>query len=257
MGLKALVLYGYGINCENESKYAIEKSGGAADILHVNKLLDEPKLLENYNMLFIPGGFSFGDDLGSGKVFGNKMKFRLRGQLEAFISSGKLVLGICNGFQVLAKMGLLPEPDFTQKVSLIANDSGHFEDRWVILKGNPASPCIFTRGIGTMLLPVRHGEGKFVAKDDGVLKALKEGNRVVFQYVDGNGDLAGYPHNPNGSVDDITGICDASGRVFGMMPHPEAFNMPENCPYWVKGGVKEALGLRVFRNAAQYAAEKL
>ncbi|MDD5339751.1 MAG: phosphoribosylformylglycinamidine synthase I [Candidatus ainarchaeum sp.] len=256
MGLKALVLTGYGINCENESKYAIEKSGGAADILHVNKLLDDPKLLETYNMLFIPGGFSFGDDLGSGKVFGNKMKFRLREPLDSFVKSGKLILGICNGFQVMVKMGLLPEPDFAQKVSLISNDSGHFEDRWVILKGNAASPCIFTKGIEAMLVPVRHGEGKFVAANDDVLKQLKERNQIVFQYIDERGSLAGYPHNPNGSVENIAGICDSSGRVFGMMPHPEAFNIPENCPYWVRGNVKEALGLRVFKNAVQHAQEK-
>jgi len=257
MSLRALILYGYGINCENESKYAIEKSGGAADIVHVNKVLDNPKLLESYNLLFIPGGFSFGDDLGSGKVFGNKLKFRLREPLESFISAGKLILGICNGFQVMTKMGILPEPDFAQKVSLIANDSGHFEDRWVILKGNPDSPCIFTRGIEAMLVPVRHGEGKFVAMDEGVLKRLGEKNQVAFQYVDEHGSLAGYPHNPNGSTGNIAGICDTTGRIFGMMPHPEAFNIPENCPYWVKGNVKEALGLRVFKNAVSYAAEKL
>ncbi len=256
MPLRALVLTGYGINCENESKYAIEKSGGAADILHVNKLLDDPKRLERYNLLFIPGGFSFGDDLGSGKVFGNKMKFRLREPLDSFVKSGKLILGICNGFQVMVKMGLLPEPDFTQKVSLISNDSGHFEDRWVILKGNQGSSCVFTKGIEALLVPVRHGEGKFVTTNEGVLKQLKEKNQVVFQYTDEHGSLAGYPYNPNGSVENVAGICDTSGRVFGMMPHPEAFNIPENCPYWVKGNVKEALGLRVFKNAVQYAQEK-
>ncbi len=256
MPLRALVLTGYGINCENESRYSIMKSGGAADILHINRLLDSPKLLENYNMLFIPGGFSFGDDLGSGKVFGNKMKFRLREPLDSFVKSGKLILGICNGFQVMVKMGLLPEPDFSQRVSLIANDSGHFEDRWVILKGNQNSPSVFTKGIDALLVPVRHGEGKFVTANDDVLKQLKEKNQIVFQYVDERGSLAGYPHNPNGSVENIAGICDASGRICGMMPHPEAFNMPENCPYWVKGNVKEALGLRIFKNAVQYVQEK-
>ncbi|MDD5171598.1 MAG: phosphoribosylformylglycinamidine synthase I [Candidatus ainarchaeum sp.] len=252
MALKALLLYGYGINCENESKYAIEKSGGKADILHLNKLLENPKLLENYNMLMIPGGFSFGDDLGSGKVFGNKMKFRLREPLEQFVKADKLVLGICNGFQVMVKMGLLPEPDFTQKVSLIGNDSGHFEDRWVILKANKASPCVFTKGIDYILEPVRHGEGKFVIKDDATLNAMKGANQIVFQYVDENGGLAGYPYNPNGSVENIAGICDKTGRLFGMMPHPEAFNIIQNCPYWVRGTVKEAMGLRLFRNAVEY-----
>ena len=254
--LKALVLYGYGINCENESRFAIEKSGGKADILHLNSVLDNPKVLEGYNMLMIPGGFSFGDDLGSGKVFGNKMKLRLRDQLSEFTKADKLVMGICNGFQVMVKMGLLPEPDFTQRVSLTTNDSGHFEDRWVILKGNPASPCIFTKGIDAILVPVRHGEGKFIPKDDAVMEELKKNNQVVFRYVDENGNPAGYPYNPNGSVDGVAGICDRSGRIFGMMPHPEAFSIVENCPYWVKGTVKEPMGLKLFRNAVTYMESK-
>jgi phosphoribosylformylglycinamidine synthase len=252
MSLRALVIYGYGVNCQAESKYAIEKTGGKADILHLNRLLDDPQLLKRYNMLFLPGGFSFGDDLGSGKVFCNKMKFKLRPQLEEFVADNNLVLGICNGFQMLVKMGLLPKPDFMQRVTLIPNDSGHFEDRWVILKGNPDSPCVFTKGIDYLLSPVRHGEGKFVPKDEGILKELKEKNQIVFRYTDEKGRLAGYPYNPNGSVDNIAGICDSTGRIFGMMPHPEAFNMVENCPHWVKGSVKEALGLRIFSNAVGY-----
>ncbi len=256
MALKALILYGYGINCENESRYAIEKSGGSADIVHLNLVLEDPKVLERYNMLMIPGGFSFGDDLGSGKVFGNKMKFRLREPLEEFIKAGKMVLGICNGFQILVKMGLLPEPDFLQRVSLTNNDSGHYEDRWVILKANQSSPCVFTKGLDYLIVPVRHGEGKFIPKDQQTMEELEKANQVVFQYVDEKGNLAGFPYNPNGSVRNVAGICDRTGRIFGMMPHPEAFNIIENCPYWLKGTVKEPLGLRVFRNAAQFAAEK-
>jgi phosphoribosylformylglycinamidine synthase len=252
MALKALVLYGYGINCENESKYAIEKSGGQAEIVHLNKLLESPKMLENYNMLMIPGGFSFGDDLGSGKVFGNKMKFRLREPLEQFFKDGKLILGVCNGFQILVKMGLLPIPDFQQRVSLTTNDSGHYEDRWVFLKVNQRSPCIFTKGMEYLFVPVRHGEGKFIPKDAATLNELKEKNQIVTQYADEKGNLAGFPYNPNGSVENVAGICDASGRIYGMMPHPEAFNIPENCPYWIKGNVKEPLGLRIFKNAAEY-----
>jgi len=174
--LKALVLYGYGINCENESRNAIEKCGGKADILHLNTVLEKPKLLEDYNMLMIPGGFSFGDDLGSGKVFGNKMRFRLSDPLQEFIKAQKLILGICNGFQVMVKMGLLPVPDFHQRVSLSTNDSGHYEDRWVLLKTNPHSPCVFTKGIDYISVPVRHGEGKFIPKDQSVLDDLKKNN---------------------------------------------------------------------------------
>lgn len=257
MSLKALVLTGYGINCENESKYAIEKSGGVADIYHLNKVIENPKLMEDYNMLMVPGGFSFGDDLGSGKVFGNKMKFKLKDQLSDFVKEGKLVLGVCNGFQILVKMGLLPEPDFQQRVTLINNDSGHYEDRWVILKGNLKSPCVFSKGIDYLLVPVRHGEGKFVPQDETTLKKIVENEQIVFQYVDENGNTnAGFPYNPNGAIMNIAGICDRSGRVFGLMPHPEAFNIPQNCPYWVKGTVKEAMGLKVFKNAVEYANEK-
>lgn len=252
MALRALVLYGYGINCERESKYAIEKSGGHADIMHLNRVLESPRLLENYNMLMVPGGFSFGDDLGSGRVFGNKMRFALREPLQEFVKAQKLVLGVCNGFQILVKMGLLPKPDFEQRVSLIGNNSGRFEDRWVILKANRESPCIFTKDIDALLLPVRHGEGKFVARDEAVLGELKTGNQVVLQYIDENGKLAGYPYNPNGSIENIAGICDSSGRIFGLMPHPEAFNMAENCPYWLRGSVREPLGLRIFKNAVEY-----
>jgi phosphoribosylformylglycinamidine synthase len=256
MQLKSLVLSGYGINCEAESKYVVEKAGGAADIVHINKLIEKPAMLEDYNMLFVPGGFSFGDDIGSGKVFANKMKFRLSDQLLDFIAAGKLVLGICNGFQVLVKMGLLPEPDLEQRVTITANDSGHFEDRWVALKANEKSPCIFTKGIRLMLLPVRHGEGKFIAKDKEVLEQLERDNRIVFQYVDDKGKLAGYPYNPNGSQLNIAGICDRSGRIFGMMPHPEAFNIIQNCPYWTTGLIKEAQGMKLFANAAEYLKEK-
>ncbi len=251
--LKALVLTGYGINCEVESKFAIEKSGGSADIVHLNKLIQDPKMLHNYNMLMIPGGFSFGDDLGSGKVFGNKMKFKLHDELSDFAKGNNLILGVCNGFQVLVKMGLLPEPDFVQRVTLIGNDSGHYEDRWVILKANQKSPCIFTKGMDYLIVPVRHGEGKFVPANNQTLKNLKENNQVVFQYVDEKSNVdAPYPHNPNGSIENIAGICDKSGRIFGMMPHPEAFNIPQNCPHWIKGTVKEPLGLRIFKNAVEY-----
>jgi phosphoribosylformylglycinamidine synthase len=256
MQLKALVLSGYGINCEYESKHCIEKVGGAADIVHINKLIEQPKLMEDYNMLFVPGGFSFGDDLGSGKVFSNKLKFRLSDNLLDFVKSEKLVLGICNGFQVLVKMGLLPQPDMDQRVTITANDSGHFEDRWIALKANEKSPCIFTKGIKLILLPVRHGEGKFIAKDKETLDQLVNNNQIVFQYVDDKGKLADYPYNPNGSQLNIAGICDKSGRIFGMMPHPEAFNIVQNCPYWTTGLIKEAQGMKLFENAKKYLEEK-
>ncbi|HID72997.1 TPA: phosphoribosylformylglycinamidine synthase subunit PurQ, partial [Candidatus Micrarchaeota archaeon] len=137
-------------------------------------------------------------------------------------------------------------------ITLIGNDSGHFEDRWVFLKVNKESPCVFTSGMDYTFLPVRHGEGKFVAKDDAVMKQLFDEKLVVLQYVNEKGELAGYPANPNGSVENVAGICDRSGYIFGMMPHPEAFNSVENCPYWTLGAIKEAHGLKIFRNAVSY-----
>jgi phosphoribosylformylglycinamidine synthase len=257
MQLKALVLSGYGINCENESRHCIEKTGGKADIVHLNKLIENPGMMEEYNLLLIPGGFSYGDDLGSGKVFANKMKFRLREPLEEFIKAKKLVAGICNGFQILVKMGLLPVPDFKQRVTFTVNESGKFEDRWVFLKANKESPCIFTKEMEYIYLPVRHGEGKFVAESNTVLTTLENDNLVALRYVDRNGkENPEYPFNPNGAVNGIAGICDKTGRVFGMMPHPEAFNMIQNCPLWTAGKVQEAQGLKIFRNAVEYVKEK-
>jgi len=255
MKANGLVLTGYGINCENESKYAFETAGGKADIVHVNKLIENPSMLDDYNFLYLPGGFSFGDDLGSGKVLGNKIKFKLGENLQEFHRNGKLIIGVCNGFQVLVKMGLLPVPDFKQRVTLTTNDSGKFEDRWVFLKANQNSPCVFTKGLEYTLLPVRHGEGKIVM-DGGVRDMLKEKNLISLQYVGPKGEHAEYPYYPNGSIDGIAGLCDETGRIFGLMPHPEAFNMIQNCPYWIMGGVKEAMGIRFFRNAVSYLEEK-
>lgn len=254
MQTKALVLSGYGINCEQETAYAIRKVGGSTDIVHVNELIENPTLLQKYNFFVVPGGFSFGDDLGSGKVLANKMKFKLKDSLQKFIEDGNLILGICNGFQVLVKLGILPIPDFKQRVTLKKNESGKFEDRWVWLKVNAASPCIFTRDLGYFPLPVRHGEGNFFPESEDVLKEIIEKNLHVIQYVNEKGNFAGYPWNPNGSIANIAGICDPSGRIFGMMPHPEAFHDIHNCPYWKITSVKEALGLRIFRNAVEWLA---
>lgn len=256
MQTKALVLTGYGINCEQETKNAIEKTGGTADIVHLNELFENKKLLESYNLLVLPGGFAHGDDLGSAKVLANKFKFKLKDELLEFIRQGKLVIGICNGFQALVKMGLLPVPDFEQRVSITINASCKFEDRWVWLKANPASPCIFTKGMSYVALPVRHGEGRFVPRNDDELKAITDKNLFAMQYVDSKGQLAGYPHNPNGSVMNIAALCDETGRIFGIMSHPEAFREVYNCPYWKNGSIKEAQGLQFFKNAVDYLAAK-
>lgn len=256
MQTKALVLTGYGINCEQETKNAIEKVGGNAEIIHINMLFDREKSLSDYNFLVFPGGFAHGDDLGSGKVLANKFKFKLKDELLEFIKQKKLVMGICNGFQALVKLGILPIPDFEQRVTLTINTSTKYEDRWVWLKANPASPCIFTKGLGYFTLPVRHGEGRFLPRNDEELKNLVDKNLHALQYVDTRGQFAGYPWNPNGSVMNIAAICDESGKVFGIMPHPEAFREIYNCPYWKSANIKEAQGLRIFKNAVDYLASQ-
>lgn len=258
---RVIVLTGYGINCDYETEYAFNMArvGGNAERVHVNDLIDGPssgKSLDKYDILAIPGGFSYGDDIAAGKVLANKLRQHLREQLERFVEGGKLVIGICNGFQVLVRMGLLPALNGKygeQQVTLTYNDSNKFEDRWVYLAANPKSHCVFTKGIDRIYLPVRHGEGKLVASNAGVLKQLHGQGHVVFQYVNEEGKLDGYPHNPNGSQDNIAGLCDRTGRIFGLMPHPEAYLFPTNHPRWTRERVpREGMGVAIFRNAVGY-----
>ena len=258
---KVLVLTGYGINCDIETKHAFDLAGARAERVHLTDLLNGKMKLADYHILALPGGFSFGDDIASGKVLANMIKYNLGDQLQEFIKEGKLIIGICNGFQAMVKMGLLPAfgRDYSlQDVTLTFNDSGRFENRWVHLKTNATSKCIFTRGIKKIYLPVRHGEGKFVVKDQQVLERLKKNDHIVFQYVDIEGNTAGYPKNPNGSVENIAAICDETGRVFGMMPHPEAFQHKTNHPAWTREELpEEGAGMAIFRNAVDHAKKNL
>jgi phosphoribosylformylglycinamidine synthase len=256
---KALILTGFGINCDIETAHAFKIAGADAERVHINDLINGAKRLSDYHILTFPGGFSFGDDIASGKVLANMIKYNLGDQIKEFIDSGKLIIGICNGFQAMVKMGLLPafDGDYgTQDVTLTFNDSGRFEDRWVHLIANNKSKCVFTKGIENIYLPVRHGEGKFVVKNPQVLSRLKKGDHIVFQYTDSSGKTAGYPDNPNGSVDNIAAICDETGRVFGMMPHPEAFQHRTNHPRWTREELpEEGAGVSIFRNAVEYVME--
>ena len=253
---RVLILSGYGFNCEKESKFAFEQSSGSADIVHLNTIIENPKILHEYSLFLLGGGFSFGDDLGSGVVVANKIRSKLKETILDFIAAKKLILAVCNGFQVVVKLGLLPYPDFEQRATLTFNDSGHFEDRWVNLKINPKSPSIFTKGIDMLPLPVRHGEGKFIPANEVVLKDLIDKNLITAQYADERGKLASYPVNPNGSIANIAGICDPSGRIYGMMPHPEAFTNPYLSPEWPGNPTKEGLGLRIFKNAVDYLTKE-
>ena len=262
--VKALVLTGYGTNCEQESAHAARQSGAdEADIAYFSDISSGHVRMENYNFLIFPGGFLDGDDLGSAQAAALRWRFAKTGnnepvinQLRAFFEAGGIILGICNGFQLLVKLGLLPAIGgkyFERQVSLSHNDSARYEDRWVTLKANPASPCVFTRGVDTLYIPVRHGEGKIVPQDQATLDALEAANLVALRYIDpaSGQPTMEYPLNPNGAANAIAGLTDPSGRILGLMPHPEAFNHPCNHPAWTRGETAP-LGLALLESGVRY-----
>ena len=248
---KVCVLRSAGTNCDQETAAAFLLAGGKVELLHVNSLLSNQRALDDFQILALPGGFSYGDDIASGKIFANQLRFKLIDSLRKFISAGKLIIGICNGFQILVKSGLLPgSVNLEQTTSLIINDSGKFESRWVYLKSS--GHCVWTKGLEKIIyLPVAHGEGKFVVGDQQVLNRLQQNNQIVFQYTDVVGNLSGYPNNPNGSMESVAGICDQAGRVFGLMPHPERYVCFSQHPR--KEQLKnQATGLKIFKNGVNY-----
>jgi len=264
--VNVLVLTGYGTNSHKETAHAARLAGAdKADIVHFADLVAGDVKLSDYNFLVFPGGFLDGDDLGAGQAGAKRWLYLddatgtpLLRRLETFIRDGGLLLGICNGFQLLVKLGILPGlkstpagPVFERQVTLGNNDSARFEDRWVELRANPASPCVFTKGISSPLdMPVRHGEGKLVARDQAVLDAIVARNLIALQYADPSTHepTQNYPANPNGSPLGIAGLTDPTGHVLGLMPHPEAFNHPTNHPNWTRGQTSP-LGIALFENA--------
>ena len=263
---KTLVLSGYGLNCEKETAHCCQKSGGNVEIIHTSDLIQGKIRLEDYQFLIFIGGFLDGDNLGAGRVGANRFKYStlqeqessLQEQLAAFVDSDKLVLGICNGFQVLVKLGLLPALLKTigvQEVSLTNNTLGRFEDRWVHLKANPESSCVFTKGLERIDLPIRHGEGRIEGNREQVLKPLVENHQVPLQYALPDGTpTEQYPDNPNGSPYGIASLSNTKGNVMGLMPHPEAFNHYTNHPQWTRRPFvkEEGDGLALFQNAYHY-----
>jgi phosphoribosylformylglycinamidine synthase len=258
---KVIVLRAAGTNCDQETAFAFQKVGAKTELVHINQLVRGDKDLKDYHILAIPGGFTYGDDIASGKILANELKYKLEDDIRRFIAKGKLIIGICNGFQVLAKAGLLPNlnGDFQIETTLTLNDSARFEDRWVYLKKTD-SKCVWTKGLagGIIYLPVAHGEGKFVARDENILKILDTEGLIVFKYTDKDGNPAGYPENPNGSAENIAGICDQTGRIFGLMPHPERHIQYTQHPRWTREGLKkEGDGLAIFRSGVDYAKKML
>lgn len=257
--VRALALRAAGINCDVETQHALEMAGAQADRAHVNRLIEDKGLLDRYQILVFPGGFSYGDDVAAGKILANQVVHHLAEPIRKFIDDGKLVLGICNGFQVLVKMGILPGNGVfkQEEVTITYNDSGRFEDRWVYLMPQ-TDRCVFIEPERQIYLPVAHGEGKVVTKDAESLQRLQAEGFIAYKYVDENGREADYPVNPNGSIESIAALTDSTGRVMGMMPHPERFVRRTQHPHWTRLGEDlDPDGIKIFRNAVRYVRENL
>lgn len=254
---KCLVLSGFGLNSEAELAHAFSLAGADAQIVHFSDISSGKARLSNYQIFAIPGGWSFADELGAGRVLASKLRGEFRRQFEEFAASGKPIIGICNGFQVLVKLGALPNAAaaFQQEVTLTQNASGKFEDRWVRLSPQK-SVCKYLEGVPFINCPVRHGEGRLVVRDEKELAALERKGLVVLKYSDekGNTDVP-YPLNPNGSPRGIAGICDPTGKIFALMPHPEVAVRRECFPRFTSGISYEKNSLRFFQNIVKAAQE--
>jgi len=256
--VKVLVLRTAGTNCDEETCHAFHLAGAQAERVHVNRLIEQPKLLADYQILSIPGGFSYGDDIAAGIILANQLIHHLRDTVKEFIDADKLVLGICNGFQVLVKAGLLPalpngnHNGVLQQTTITINDSGKYEDRWVYLQPG-TDKCIFINPNERIYIPIAHAEGKVCFTDDSVLQQVRDNGQVAFRYVDKDGQFGDFPVNPNGSTDHIAGLCDPTGRVLGLMPHPERHVHQTHHSHWTRPEAKnDHNGLSIFTNAVNY-----
>ena len=250
---KVLILRAPGANCDHETQFAFEQAGASPERVHIQRLRENPKLLHDYQILVVPGGFTYGDDVAAGKILASQLSHFLSDVLRVFRDKEKLILGICNGFQALLKAGLILPPDEDGPLAtLAANALGRFEDRWITLKARPGK-CPFLKGYDLFQLPVAHGEGNFICRQKWILKGLDQAGQIVLTYVDENGQPGGFPINPNGSQKHLAGLCDVSGRVLGLMPHPERHVLGTQHPQWTRRGLAaEGDGLRLFRNAVEY-----
>lgn len=252
---KVLILRAPGANCDQETQFAFEQAGARPERLHINRLRENPMLLKDFQILVVPGGFTYGDDVAAGKILACQLGHYLGDMLRVFRDKEKLILGICNGFQALLKAGLILPPDEDGPLAtLTGNLSGKFDDRWISLKARPGK-CPFLKGYDYLHLPIAHGEGNFVCRESWILKGLDQSGQVVLTYVDEAGKAGPYPVNPNGSQGDVAGLCDITGRVLGLMPHPERHVLPTQHPQWTRRGLAtQGEGLQLFRNAVEFFA---
>lgn len=261
---RVLILRAPGTNCDEETACAFERAGASAERVHVNRLIDNPALTDRYQILCLPGGFSYGDDIAAGRILATRLERHLAEMVDVFVHGrgDRLVLGICNGMQVLMRLGVLTDGvgGDGAAATLTWNDHGRFEDRWVHLAVDE-TPCVFVRGIDHLYLPMAHAEGKFVVADADALAGLRDQGRLAVRYCHGEtggvrDELLPFPINPNGAAANVAGVCDASGRVFGLMPHPERHIDPTQHPYWTRRAEQpaEGDGLAMFRNAVEWFA---
>lgn len=249
---RVLILRAPGTNCDLETEHAFELAGAKCDRVHINRLLEEPGLPEQYQILCLPGGFSYGDDIAAGRILAGQIQHRLQDAFAAMQEADKLVLGICNGFQVLIKSGILlpDEPGRGPAATLTWNDSGQFMDRWVDVAVE-GTKSVFLSGIESMYLPIAHAEGRFVARDAATLSSLGDAGQLVLRYAPSESNCETF--NPNGSQANVAGLCDKSGRILGLMPHPERYVDPTQHPRWTRGEASDVgEGLRLFQNAVRY-----
>jgi len=254
---RVLVLRAPGTNCDFETAHAFERAGAETQRIHINRILENPDLTKDFQILCIPGGFSYGDDVAAGRILANQMRNHLADMMQVFKASDKLLLGICNGFQVLIKSGILLDDNENgdPPATLCWNDHGRYEDRWVHLK-TTSDKCVFLRGLEQIYLPIAHAEGRFVMDGEQVAASLASNGQLALAYTTPAGeDATGFPDNPNGAELNVAGVCDTSGRVFGLMPHPERFIDGTQHPRWTREGLQdEGDGMTIFRNAVEYFA---
>jgi phosphoribosylformylglycinamidine synthase len=261
--VRVLVLTGLGLNCEEETAHGFRACGARADLVHLSDMLASDRPLTDYQVIAMIGGFSFGDHIAAGVVYANRLRYRMFDRILRFVGDGGLMIGICNGFQTMVKLGLLPGIDgnYGERVAtLAANDRLGYRDAWVSVRADPASPCVWTRGVDRMDLPARHGEGKFLTRDEGLMQRLRDDHLIAVRYVDEVGEpTQQWPWNPNGSPDAVAGVCDPSGRLFGLMPHPDAYLYGFNHPQWARKKLEGSFdlrgdGLKIFQNGVDFAA---
>ena len=254
--IRALVLTGFGLNCDLETAHAFELAGAEADRVHINALIDGSARLDDYQILALGGGFSWGDDHGAGVLQAVRLRTNIGDQMRAFVERQRLVIGICNGFQTLVNLGLLPgfDGDYqSRSVALTFNDCGNFRDDWVTLKADTQSPCVFTEGLDILDLPIRHGEGKFFAAPE-VIAQLERNHQIVVRYAKPDGAAAAgtFPYNPNGSPDGITALSSDDGRATILMPHPERVFRTITHSWHPSGWGEDSPWMQLFYNARRW-----